>query len=144
MRISLLVMILLFCHPLLGEAKYIKLADKITSRFCKEVSKPKGLHLCGYGGALMYDVKQLDLYYYSHQCLTLEEARKLYVEVAEIYLSYINEDEKIRPYLHDYPFTMKNLDLMMSFSDKRNKKYDNGNVSLIFYVQKTGKIYYCS
>lgn len=122
------------------DPEYVKFANNLTSQFCSEVSKPKGLALTGYGGALMYDVKKINLHYDSHECLNLEEARKLYVEIAEKYLAYINDNEDIRPYLHDYPFTIKNLELAIAFRGRSGKRCNNGCIAFIFRNLKTSEI----
>lgn len=43
--------------------------------------------------------------------LTEEEARKLIINCVNDFLDAVNNDEQIRPFLKDYPFTAKNLDL---------------------------------
>ncbi len=148
MKINFILIILLSlssCKSKVSEEfDYTKQARKITGRFCEEISLPKDLYLTGYGGALMHDVKELALHFDAFECLNLEEARKLYVEMTETYLDYINEDEAIRPFLHNYPFTIKNLKIMITFFDHSGNYQDNGCIALIFRVLKTSQVFYCA
>jgi len=43
--------------------------------------------------------------------LTEEEARKLIIHCVDDFLSAVNSDEKLKPFLKEYPFTPKNLEL---------------------------------
>src|SRR5262249_35504559 len=43
--------------------------------------------------------------------LNEEESRELIVNVVNDYLQEVNKDAALRPYLKDYPFTSKNLEL---------------------------------
>lgn len=65
--------------------------------------------------------------------MNLEEARRLYVEVVEDFLNRINNNKEIRSYLHDYPFTIKNLDLMIHFSEDTN---DENSLMVLFNTKK--------
>jgi hypothetical protein len=46
------------------------------------------------------------------------EARKLIIQCVEIFLQAINGEDQLRPYLQDYPFTAKNLDVSIFNSDE--------------------------
>ena len=145
MRINfILLMLLIFLSACKSkqQPEYITLADKITGQVCEEITLPKDLHLTGYGGALIYDVKELALHFDACECLNLEEARKLYIEMTETYLDYINEDEAIKPYLHNYPFTIQNLDLTIAFLDRSGAHQGNGCIAFIFFNPKTSEIFF--
>ena len=114
------------------EPHYCKLSNKIVSDYSRELAKEKGLFLSGSGGAMMDDIKKINVIYTSFTALNVERARQLYIEVTEEYLKRINQNEKIRPYLHNYPFRFDNLDLRISFKDENNKRQSGGNVALIF------------
>lgn len=123
------------------EPHYCKLSDRIFNLYNKELRQQKGLYLNGSGGAFMDDIKKINSSYKSYEPMTIELARQLYVEVIEGYLNRYNEDEKIRPYLHNYPFTIDNLNVMISFWDKAKKRRDKGLVALI-YIGKNQEIVY--
>ncbi|MBI3259664.1 MAG: hypothetical protein HYZ54_09350 [Ignavibacteriae bacterium] len=90
---------------------YERFANKITANVAKKLKEEHDLHLVGIGGRMMYSVEMMSMRFdYYHQ-ITLEEARKLLVIAIKEYLSAINSDEKIRPYLKEYPFTAKNVEI---------------------------------
>lgn len=90
---------------------YEKVADRITARTAKKLEKEKHLYLIGTGGGMMYDVRKMSMDFQFYHELDLKESRKLLVDVVEEYLREINNSEKIRPYLHNYPFTVKNIEI---------------------------------
>ena len=47
---------------------------------------------------------------YFHE-LSLVEARELVVKASEEYLKAINSSKRVRPYLKNYPFTIKNVEV---------------------------------
>jgi hypothetical protein len=50
--------------------------------------------------------------------LTEEQARKLIVQVVNDFLTDVNQEESLRPYMRDYPFTSKNVDIAIFNADK--------------------------
>jgi hypothetical protein len=67
-------------------------------------------------------------------------ARELLVNVVEEYLSEINADERIRPYLHNYPFTDKNLEIEIVFRNPDGSKVASGKINVASADE--GKIFY--
>jgi hypothetical protein len=132
----------LFCG--FKQPLYCKLSDKIYFSYNKEICNKNGLHLVGKGGAMMDDVQQVNAHYVSYDRLTVEEARRLYVDVAEGYLSRYNQNEEIRPYLHNYPFTINNFKIMIGFENENHQHMDKGFVAVVSNIESKGIIYYSS
>ena len=88
----------------------------------------------------MKDVEEIGLSLSTQKKLNLEQTRQLFISLIQNLLNKINSDTRIRPYLHNYPFTSKNLCLSLHFVDKKD---DNvlppyiGTVRLMF-----GKVFY--
>jgi len=85
---------------------------------------------------MMDDIKNITLDYEICKNVDIDEARLLLVKYAEELLLSINLNEKARPYLHDYPFTYKNIKFSltfvqpdMSFTQKPNITYVTINTS---------------
>ena len=91
--------------------RYIKLAHKITSETGKQLKAQKNLYLVGTGGQMMDDIQMMAMSFYYYQEVNLKTARELVVYVVREYLSSINGNKEIRPYLHEYPFTAKNVEI---------------------------------
>ena len=93
------------CFPL----DYEKIADKTTDKTAKKLEKQKKLHLVGIGGQMMNDIQMMAMSFQFFQEVDLKTARELAVYAVSEYLTDINSNEVLRPYLHQYPFTAKNV-----------------------------------
>ena len=124
-------MVLLFVHcscvpyyecdePIYGE-----MADKITARTIKILSKRYDMYLIGTGGGFIDHVNLLSLSFDVCRPLTLEAARELIIDSVEEFLFQINGDKEIRPYLKNYPFTSAEVEVsIFSYSQKHERIYD--------------------
>ncbi|HEU64351.1 MAG TPA: hypothetical protein ENH96_03045 [Chlamydiae bacterium] len=121
-----------------NEPKYVHLADNIINKTANELKNEKRLHLIGHGGSLMYDVKKLGISFVSIDEITIEEGRKLIQYCAQKFLSNINSNEQIRPYLNTVPFEAKDIDVAISFKERDMGK----NHSIDFISMHYGKIVY--
>lgn len=132
-RVFLLGAILFLCTAFgYREPNYCKIVDRVTKGFLKEHVKPRHIMLSGYGGAMMNDIQEIFLSFLSYEALNVEEARVLYVEMMEEYLRRINCNEKIRPYLHNFPFGIDNIKLTIGFEDRERQIAQDGHVALMF------------
>lgn len=93
---------------------HIREADRITNLFNKKM-KVESLVLAGSGGALMDNIKEISLDFKKVQCVDIEQSRLIYVKNVQALLHLINSDEKVRPYLNNYPFTIENVDFTIIF-----------------------------
>lgn len=119
----LLVFFMLF-FPSYGFSgcRHIKEADRVVSAFLKELQKrKKNISVFGSGGSMMYDVEEISLSFSTQGCVDIKEARKLLIYIVESLLKKVNSDLGIRRYLHNYPFTNKNLSIALCFYDKNGK-----------------------
>jgi hypothetical protein len=137
---SLLLLLIVLTLYSFKEPKYGKLSNKILHGYSAELKK-KGIMLVGEGGAMMGDIQSVFMHYFVPGEFSLNDARKMYVEVAEEYIKRYNDDEKIRPYLHNYPFNISNIELEISFKDEKGNPQENGYVA---YISRSNKnlVYY--
>ena len=119
---------------------YVKLAQKIRSQHIKEMGR-KGFELVLVGGGMFNDVEMISSWFQLDAAPTLEEARIMYLNGAERLLASVNQDKAIRAYLHDYPFTIGNLDYSLMFR-KLSANHNNGVESIYSVSCIKGKIYY--
>ena len=92
---------------------YEKIADKITDRTAAKLKEEKNLILIGTGGRMMDDIQMMAMSFNYYHEVNLEQARELIVYSINKYLSDINNSQEIRPYLHEYPFSSKNVEIMI-------------------------------
>jgi len=109
---------------------YEKIADRITANTAKKLEADKALHLVGTGGAMMHDIQMMMMGFQFYQVVDIEKARGLLVYSVEEYLSSINSNEEIRPYLHNYPFVAKNVKIVIYFSKPDHYDVPFGEVSI--------------
>jgi len=72
--------------------------------------------------------------------ISLEEARRLIVSVAESLLQEINSNLTVRPKLDVYPMTSDLLTISINFKDENHIELGNGGVSRMYF--SNGKINY--
>jgi hypothetical protein len=134
-----LVIIMISCDN--ETPNYVKLAHKITNKVAKKLEKEKGLVLIGTGGGMMDDIKLMYMGFQYFKEVDLDTARKLLVYCIDEYLSAINSDEKVRPYLHNYPFTAKNIEINIWIYTP-DKKTPFGKICCISAIEGALLLYY--
>ena len=101
------------------------IANKITARVAKTLSKRHQMDLIGEGGGMMGSVYMIGLSFQIRHPLNRNEARARIVDCTEELLVAINSNEEIRPFLKNYPFTTDNVRLaIFSVGLKGEKLYD--------------------
>jgi hypothetical protein len=108
-----------------SESKHVQCAQKVRAKAAKFLAKKYNLSCIGYGGSMMKTVDELALKFNIYHPLEQEEARKLIVACTQDFLSIINQDQAIRPYLKNYPFTPQNVEIaIFSNTPKGGTVYD--------------------
>jgi hypothetical protein len=101
----------LFCSFNPESEDYEKLANKITHKVANQLLIEKNMHLIGTGGQMMDDIQMMAMSFEVYRPIDVLKARRLLISAMQKYLSEINDDEKVRPYLHQYPFTDQNIEI---------------------------------
>ena len=152
-RYLLLVLILFSGFNVNAKEKgdeYLTYVHEIINSFSKDMQKEYGLICVGSGGRMPHDVEEIDIMFYCYQYATIAEARQLFVTVTEKLVDKINQNEKIRPFLREYPFTSKPADriftwsranISLSFCKKDGSHYLDGSVASVCQA-RDGKISY--
>lgn len=132
-------------------APYEKYVNEIIRSFSKEMEKEYGLTCSGSGGRMPQDVEQISIFFDANRHATIDEARELFIAVTEKLVNKINQHEKIRPYLREFPFTLASADkiftwcrahISISFLRDDGSHYTDGSVAYI--SQGKRGVYYCS
>jgi hypothetical protein len=109
---------MLFLASCTSDCKHCDLAHEAMLSYAKE-QKKNGIHLEAKGGAMMDNIKLFDISFISPKMdVSDEEAIRQITALCEGFIKKINADEKIRPYLRDYPITQQNLLFSISYHDK--------------------------
>jgi hypothetical protein len=98
-------------HKKYERAKHSIIAEKITEKVAQKIEIETGLHLIGTGGGMMDCVKMMAMSFRGFGEIDVIKGRALIVHCVREYLSAINENLDIRPYLSHYPFTSKGIQI---------------------------------
>ena len=124
---------------------YEKIADKITEKTAKKLKEQKGLSLAGTGGQMMDDIQMMMMGFNFYKVVDIETTRQLLFDSVQEYLSAINSNERIRPYLHNYPFTAQNVEIVIYFYNPDGSKVPPGKINIaaanqgevVYYIDST-------
>ena len=73
--------------------------------------------------------------------LDVSAARRLYIDGVEDLLHRYNTDKVVRPYLHNFPFTLSNLDIALLLENRSGGFVPRNFVASVFNVDN--RIIYC-
>jgi len=111
--------------------------NKILNISLKQLKKRYGLVTIGTGGRNIEDKSQCEsISFQLYRIITKEEARILLVEVVELILHNINNDNKITPYLHNVPFTYKNIGVRIFILNKDASNTFEPDLGLVSLTQR--------
>ncbi len=119
---------------------YVLYGQELVNTFAQEVRQKYGLVCIGSGGGYARDVEEIDVLFHAYRKGTQEEARRLEIELTELLIERVNQCEKIRPFLRDFPFARKRAHVSILFVNKHNDSYNDGSVAHVF--QAKDKIFY--
>jgi hypothetical protein len=88
-----------------------QLANQVIRQAFSQLRKEKDLEPFGEGGQMMHQIQMLALSFSYYKPLDIEQAREMLIYVSTTFLDIINKNEKIRPYLDNYPFDLKNIEI---------------------------------
>lgn len=120
--------------------KYELISNKVVSQTSKNISESENLNPIGSGGSMMEDVKMLSISFITKELINKERGRELIHQCANQLISNVNQNEEIRPYLHNYPFTYKNVEIRIFNRDKNSISAVYPELSTVSLID--GIIYY--
>lgn len=103
-----------------SEPYYVRKTNQLITSFAKEVASTDHMHLSMNGGALYKDIKSIDMGFQSNRYVDVEQARLIYISLSQRFIAKMNSDLEIRPYLHNFPSTYKNVFLSICFMNSKN------------------------
>lgn len=121
-------------------ADYVVRADKITANVEAKLVKRYSMRVVGRTGGMIDYVNVLGLSFQIHGPLTKDKLREILVDCVEEFLSQINSDEKLRPFLKNYPFTPKEINIAIFVVDDTGRKIYDPSITVASAYH--GKIWY--
>jgi|SRR3989344_111403 len=108
-----------------------QLADEILKKVATQVKQEKGLDPCGTGGQMMDQIKMLALSFDYRKPIDIEKGRELLITAVNEFVAAVNADERIRPYLNNYPFEPKNVEIRIFLQNPDGSNVAPGKLSVI-------------
>lgn len=139
-----MIFLLLSCNDH-KSPEYVSEAKKIMKQFCKDMYKSKGYTCIVEGGGFMHNINNIHLGFRTFGPKSQEELRIAMVDMVQDFLKRVNEDEKIREHLSNYPFLPTNLEFSLCLEGRdgksiKNKGKESRELYGIFLIQ--GKLIY--
>jgi hypothetical protein len=119
---SIFLIIFSGCSYSSFEYKENIIIGRITQEVADQMKREHGMHLIGGGGGEDHGLCMLGLSFVIYRPIEKDETRQLIVKTAEIFLEKINSSQDLRPFLRDYPFTTKNIQIF--YSSYKSEKLD--------------------
>ena len=113
MKILLLVLLVLPLFPRWTQ-QYDRYGAVPSQNTIQEIHRYYGLRLSASGGSSPCGIRKLNLGFEIQREPTVDEARRLLVACAEIYLKNINTSLNTRLFLIEYPFPIKRISLSIN------------------------------
>lgn len=89
---------------------------------------------------MMHDIQMMMMAFNFYNPLPIEYIRPLLICVVEEYLYAINSNERVRPYLHNYPFTPENVEIIIQFLNRDGSFLAPGEIEIA--KAKDGQLIY--
>ncbi len=113
--------------------------DDISAKFAEEMRKEFEIVPTGFGGCMPEKIDEIAVQFHFDKQVTIDEARWLVITLKQKLADLVNNHEKIRPFLAEYPFPSSRADISISF--QRNSDMKVKNIEFIHVGRN--KIYYC-
>lgn len=114
-----LVGLFLFWMPLAGveySRDFDKAIGRITKDFSRDLSRNEGLCLLGSGGGMGTGVRKFIYHYEGRHSLDVCAARAMLLRCSSNLLNRLNSSKAVSRYGSGYPYSMENIEFMISFA----------------------------
>lgn len=119
---------------------YQKESNKLVDEHIKYIKKNFNVYPAGVGGGMASEINRISLHSDCYKIVNVDQAREIFFDCVSDLLNRFNCCPKIRPYMHNFPFTIDNLHLILAFSTSEGKRPPEPNVALI--TVGNGKVFY--
>jgi len=104
---------------------YSRFVGQIQSKVVEKISKKYKADCVGQGGMTIGCKCKIFLEFQVRRPLNRDESRRILIDASEELLKTVNETVMLRPYLRDFPFTSKNIEVVIySCNNDGTKVYD--------------------
>jgi len=108
-----------------------KLVDEILGKIALKFKNERGLLPCGSGGGTADGVRMLALSFNYFTPIGIAQGRELLLEAVNEFASTVNADERIRPYLCNFPFGSRNIQIRIFLQNPDGSEFSQGMVCVV-------------
>ena len=138
---SSFILFFAFCSFTIAPIDYPERLEQLMSKHIELMKSKYKMRCYGTGYGVANDVNLVSLDYVSDEIFSHERARVLLVSCIEELRQLLNEDKFIRPHLHTYPYSTRNLHVTIEMQPDPNKG-DNPNDVYTTYIMNNDYIVY--
>jgi hypothetical protein len=116
------------------------LATEVTNKTLAQLKRDTELYPCGIGSGMMDQIRMLALSFNYFKEVDIAKARELLMTVGVLFLKTINGNEKIRPFLQNYPFKPENIQIRIFLHKPNGLKPEPDKLTVASLI--SGKLKY--
>lgn len=120
---------------------YVDMAHEIRAKVATKLARKHHMAVVGITGGMMDCVYTVGVSFQMYRPMDRNEVRYRLVDCVEELLKAINENEEIRPYLKNYPFTTANIKVTIFMSDSDGRFLSDPYLE-VATISGSDKIYY--
>jgi hypothetical protein len=120
--------------------KHVSLAQKLRFEVAQKLADQFNMMLVGEGGSLYDSIRELSLAFDVKGPLTQEKLRFMLVSSVAEFLSAINANQEVRPYLNIFPFTPKEIEITIVVNDQQGKNIYDPFIGMA--IAREGNLFY--
>lgn len=113
----------------------VHIIGRIREKTSVQLQKQYGLYAVGTGSSVKDNKStMIGIHFKIYQSLTMDEARKLIIASAELLLQNVNQDEKIKNCVCEYPFPYKNINVAIFIAYPDQTKPLDPEIATVSFV----------
>ena len=107
------------------------MANEVTNQAFIQLKMEKNLFPFGTGSGMMDEIWMLALAFQYFNLVEIDQARELLMSAGTVFINIINSKEQIRPFLKNYPFTPKNVEIQIFIKKPNGSRPDSGQLNVV-------------
>jgi len=108
--------------------------NHVRHEVAKKIAKETALVPFGTTGQALNQIEKLGLSFLHYGKLDDDHARSLLIKVGYVFIDEVNGDENIRPYLANFPFNLKNIEVRIFIKDELGRDLNDDNIQIVTLV----------
>jgi hypothetical protein len=108
-----------------------RVSDEILNKVIFDMQKKYDLYACGTGGEMMDEIRMLAISFFYYHPIDIDEGRQLLISAIQHLVDEVNNNPEIRPYLANYPFQAKNIEIRVFICNPDGSNINPGMLSVV-------------